>query len=441
MELTNKLKNNSLYPFHMPGHKRNEKLNIPSSELDITEIDGFDNLHSPSGILNDLQNELAEIYGCEKSIISVNGSTCCVLAAISAVSRDGGEIIIARNCHKSVYNACMLNRLKIKYIEPEYNADFGCCGRITQGSVDRAIAESPNACAVVITSPTYEGFVSKIDSTVPLIIDAAHGAHFGLHEKMPARQTADIVIHSLHKTLPALTQTAVVNIYNPAYFARVKKYMDIYETSSPSYVLMSSVDRCVDFIKDKNNFNSYFPLLEDFYNAAREIKGIKILNNDDPTRIVISADGLSGGELANRLRESGIEPEGAANDYVILISTVCDTRQGFELLINALKNIEAKSESNQNVKSIRQLPLPEKRLEIFEVSGGADKDFDETELEKSEGKISAEYVYAYPPGAPLIVPGEVIGKELIEYIKKSRENGVNILADSDLLPHKILTKS
>ena len=161
----------------MPGHKRNIKFCIPSSNIDITEISGFDNLHSPTGIIKNLQESLATLYGYKKSIISVNGSTCCILAAISAVAKENSTIIIARNCHKSVYNACFINRLKIEYIEPEYNNEFGCYKQITQASVDKAIKKTPNACAIVITSPTYEGYVSNITCPIPLIIDAAHGAH------------------------------------------------------------------------------------------------------------------------------------------------------------------------------------------------------------------------------------------------------------------------
>ena len=154
----------------MPGHKRNIKFCIPSSNIDITEISGFDNLHSPTGIIKNLQESLATLYGYKKSIISVNGSTCCILAAISAVAKENSTIIIARNCHKSVYNACFINRLKIEYIEPEYNSEFGCYKQITQASVDKAIKKTPNACAIVITSPTYEGYVSNITCPISLII-------------------------------------------------------------------------------------------------------------------------------------------------------------------------------------------------------------------------------------------------------------------------------
>ena len=339
MELYNKLKDNNLYPFHMPGHKRNIKFCIPSSNIDITEISGFDNLHSPTGIIKNLQESLATLYGYKKSIISVNGSTCCILAAISAVAKENSTIIIARNCHKSVYNACFINRLKIEYIEPEYNNEFGCYKQITQASVDKAIKKTPNACAIVITSPTYEGYVSNITCPIPLIIDAAHGAHFGFSSYLPKQPKADIVIESLHKTLPALTQSAVIHIDNPSLYGKVKKYMDIYETSSPSYVIMASIDKCIDFLSNsKSDFEKYKILLDDFYNKANNLKNINVLKNDDITRIVLSVDGYNGFELSNHLRKYGIEVESDSLKYVILISTVCDTKSGFEKLINALSS-------------------------------------------------------------------------------------------------------
>ena len=417
----------------MPGHKRNEEFKIPSSEIDITEITGFDNLHCPNDIIDDMQKDLAKLSGFRNSIISVNGSTCCILAAISAVAKDNGTIIIARNCHKAVYNACLINKLKIEYIEPDFNEEYGCYERISQEDVDIAVKKHSNACAVVITSPTYEGFISDIKCDIPLIIDAAHGAHFGFADYLPPKPNADIVIESLHKTLPALTQSAVIHINNNRLYNNVKKYMDIFETSSPSYVIMASIDKCIDFLKEcKSEFSSYKILLDNFYKEISKLKNISVLNNDDITRIIISAKGYNGYELGEYLRQCKIEVEGASLKYVILISTVCDTKDGFERLINALKNIEEKEEKCYHFPAP---VLPLKKFETFEIT-----DTKETNLNESESEVSGEYVYAYPPGSPIIAPGEVIGTDFIKQIEEFYKNGVNILSDSNLLPLKILTK-
>ncbi len=416
------LKSLDSYPFHMPGHKRNAKFNIPSSEIDITEIDGFDNLHSPDGVIKELEEELAKLYGFEKSIISVNGSSCCILSAICAVCDYGDTILIARNCHKSVYNACFIKKLNVEYIEPEYIEEIGTYGKITQEAVDKALNRFENAKAVVITSPTYEGVTSEIKADVPVIIDSAHGAHFGFHRDFPVLPYGDIVINSLHKTLPALTQTAVIHINNPKYFEKVKMYMDIFETSSPSYVLMSSIDTCIEFLrKCENDFDAFSKRLDKFYSQVNELENIKAFEGDDKSRLVIYADNMSGTSLYSFLRENGIEAEGATLNYVILISSVCDSDEGFELLINALKKADKVKSHFERFST--SYTLPKKKYNIYEVNS-----FEKTELLKAEGKVSAQYIYAYPPGVPIIVPGEVISREIIDRITSMKENDVNIIS-------------
>lgn len=418
----------------MPGHKRNKKFGIPASDIDITEISGFDNLHAPKETLLELQQDISRVFGYQNSIISVNGSTCCVLAAICAVCQRGDKIIIARNCHRSVYNACLLMELNTVYILPQFDTSLGAYTVITQNEVDKIIKENPDAKAVVITSPTYEGFISRIESPIPLIIDSAHGAHFGFSPWLPKRHKADIIIQSLHKTLPCLTQTAVIHINNEKYLDKVKMYMDIFESSSPSYVLLSSVDKCVDFLKNSlDEFNNYKKRLDRFYNSAQKLKNITLHKNDDITRIVISAHGYSGSEIAEILRSNGVEPESAALNHIILISTVADTDEGFARLLNALSHIE-KRDFDQ--KPIPIPVLPKKVMNQSDI-----KHSKICKIKHSEGRICAEYIYAYPPGIPIIAPGEMITGEIIKYIKELSAANVNIISSSDQLSSGILTKA
>lgn len=433
MKLNNKLKEINTYPFHMPGHKRNSDFGIIGAEIDITEIDGFDNLHRPESILSELEKRTADIYGSKKSILSVNGSTCCILSAISAVCKKGDTIIIARNCHKSVYNACFINELNTVYIEPEFCSALGIYTKITQETVDTAVENYPAAKAIVITSPTYEGIVSEIKADIPIIVDAAHGSHFGFAEIFPAQAHSDIVINSLHKTLPSLTQTAVIHINNEKYMDAVKKYMDIFESSSPSYILLASIEKCIEFLENsQTSFNEYKLLLNGFYKELSNIKSIQVLKNDDPSRIIISADGYGGTELSHYLRKNGIEAEGYGLNYVILISTVCDSEKGFEVLIQALKHLEKRKKQKISFDKIK---LPEKEYNIWEIQSTQ-----QTEFKNSSGKISGEYVFAYPPGVPIIAPGEIINNDIIDYINTLIAKGINIISDSNLLPHSILTK-
>lgn len=418
----------------MPGHKRNPKFGITGSEIDVTEISDLDDLHSPTLDIDELEKNIAKTWQYNKSIISVNGSTCAILSAIFAVCKNNDKILIARNCHKSVYNACFLNKLRVEYIEPEFDEEFGVYKNVNQNSVDEALRKNPDAKAVVITSPTYEGFVSNIKCNVPLIVDSAHGSHFGFASWLPQRAIGDIVIQSFHKTLPSLTQTAVVHIDNSKYEKSVKKYMDIFESSSPSYILLASIEKCYEYMKNsKNDFDEYKKNLDYFYTEANKIKGLHILNNDDLTRIVISFDGYSGIELGEILKCGGIEPEGATLNYVILISTVADTILGFEKLLKILKSIKSK----EGFRPFREkLCIPEKLCE--------QSDIDKTTvtlLSDSIGKCCASMVYSYPPATPIIVPGEIINQEIVEYIKNSIKLGVNIIDTDNLLPNNILTKA
>ena len=213
------------YPYHMPGHKRCEVGEGPLSgvsQIDITEIEGFDNLHHSEGVLKEAQHKASKLYGSKKAYYLVNGSTCGILAAISAATRKGDKVIVARNSHKAVYNALYLNELKPTYIFPRITR-FGLQGQITVEDVQQAIEQTPDAKAVIITSPTYDGITSDVcaiakivhEKNMILIVDSAHGAHFGFGYGMPQnviKQGADIAIESVHKTLPAYTQTALLHL-------------------------------------------------------------------------------------------------------------------------------------------------------------------------------------------------------------------------------------
>ena len=227
------------YPFHMPGHKRN----LASSagkfpfERDITEISGFDNLHHAEGILKEAQENAAQLYGTRRCFFSVNGSTAALLSAISACVSKGGSILVARNCHKAVYHALYLRELQPVYIYPHEDSRLGINGGISPSRVERYLEEHPEVEAVLITSPTYDGIVSNVEKIaeiahrheVPLIVDEAHGAHFRFSEYFPVSAAdlgADIVIQSFHKTLPSMTQTAVLHVCSDRVdVEKVKQFM------------------------------------------------------------------------------------------------------------------------------------------------------------------------------------------------------------------------
>ncbi|MBR3150013.1 MAG: amino acid decarboxylase [Eubacterium sp.] len=435
MKLNDKLKKLDSYPFHMPGHKRNGRFGIAGAEIDITEIKGFDNLHSAKGVLLDIENRLSSHYKSEKSFMLVGGSTVGILSAIHTLCSSGDKIIIARNCHKSVFNACSLLRLRVVYVEPEYDGKCGYYKEVTQQALDTVIRAHNDASAVVITSPTYEGMLSNISCKLPLIVDAAHGAHLGI-KPFPDYPKGDIVISSLHKTLPALTMTAVANIYNDKYTAKFKRYLDIFETSSPSYVLMNSVDICTQYLENcAEDFDAYYSRLT----ALRKmgLMWLEIRHSDDIGKLVIStADAsINAQDLAQALRERyAIEVEAALSEHVILMTSPADTDEAFARLKAALCQIDSECDKKSFRRRFRKPPCPADAVTIFFEDCG-----DMTEIENAVGKRACEFVYAYPPDIPLLIPNEIISAEMSEYISGLINSNVNVESDSGLLP-KVLTK-
>lgn len=457
------------YRFHMPGHKGQP--NSEQYKLDITEIDGFDNLHYAEGILQEIMHDAEKYYGTEKTYYLVNGATCGILSAISAVGREGDRILTARNSHKSVFNAIYVNKLKNSYIYPQIVDKVWINGGIYAKNVEKALNSQTNIKAVFITSPTYEGIVSDIKAiadvvhkyNIPLIVDEAHGAHFSMGEGFPVSAIecgADVVIQSLHKTMASMTQTALLHICRGSLINRekIERYLSIYQTSSPSYVLMSSMDNCInDIINDNGSrFLEYNKKLDDFYKEADGLKKLKVINNSivgeygiydrDKGKIVISTheSGKDGKWLYDVLRKKyHLQPEMVAGSYVICMTSYMDTEEGFNRLGNALKEIDTKlikedennSYGNEMVLSCKETIICKTIYEAVESD-----DIQIVELRNATGRVSTEFVYAYPPGIPIIVPGEVITKEIIDDIINGKENGLNIegLGDMNLDFIKVL---
>ena len=444
------------YPFHMPGHKRNP-LSVAgdfSVQQDITEINGFDNLHHPETILKEAQENAARLYQVQESFFCINGSTGAILAAVSAAVKKGGHILIARNCHKAVYHAAYLRDLKVSYIYPHEDAELGINGGISPQRVERCLDENPDIEAVLLTSPTYDGIVSDIKTiaeithshNIPLIVDEAHGAHFGFHPYFPQNANtrgADIVIHSLHKTLPALTQTALLHI-NGSLASRkgVRDYLRMLQSSSPSYVLMSSIDSCIDMLENRRKelFDPYVKMLEKMRGRLRQLKRLELVETEsfDRSKIVISvrhADMSSKRLYRILLDEYHLQMEMVAGTYILAMTSIGDTEDGMERLARALEEIDAQADERmRSGNCLEETPaligasLP--RLEVVYNSSVMENMLDEAAIsaalgsevrrlpwKESVGHISTEYAYLYPPGSPLIVPGERVSQEAADMLQ------------------------
>ncbi len=465
--------NDDYYPMHMPGHKRNKELLQMQNPyaLDITEIEGFDNLHHAEGILKDGMNRAAVLYGSEHTNYLVGGSTSGILCGIAACTKKGDKIIVARNSHKSVYHAIYLNELQPIYIYPQQEEGFGINGGISPKIIEELLIEHQNIKLVVITSPTYEGILSDVKEIskmthkygVPLLVDEAHGAHLGFHSgwsKSSVKLGADVVIHSVHKTLPAFTQTGLIHVNgNLVNYEEVKRYLDIYQSSSPSYLLMAGIEQCISLLEQKSDelFTIYEKRLHVFYDRMKLLKKLKILTKErvknsgfydfDASKIMISVNGtnITGIDLYYRLlNKYKIQMEMVSKDYVLGMTSICDTEEGFRRLGDALLETdveigynrqEAEEINYRNYKIssvIEDRRNTKKRPDIVMLPHNAyEAPIKTLPLSECAGYIAAEYIYLYPPGIPLLVPGERIDTDLIVEILRYKENGLSIQGTQD----------
>lgn len=455
-------------PMHMPGHKRNveyEYLDKLGSKFDITEINGFDDLHNSIGVLRDTCELASKIWGSSKSFLLVNGSTCGILAGIRAVTNYDDKVLVARNCHKSVYHAVELCGLKCTYLLPPCFGENNLCGSITAQSVEQALKEDKEIKLVIITSPTYEGIISNVKeiadvchkNNVLLLVDEAHGSHLNMCPDFSGGAVlsgADIVIQSLHKTLPSLTQTAIMHINGSICDVKdlgnkIETQLDVFETSSPSYILMASADGCIRLInEDKELFKKWSKNLDKFYNSVNSLKKIKVYNKEcydnlkevysfDKSKIVISTayTNISGKLLMQILREKyNIELEMSLENYAIAMTGLLESSENLERLSHALKQIDEQVVYCKNVNNFENLNIPEKAFELYEIRNKKSEFID---LENAQGRESGEYVYAYPPGIPIVVPGEIISDKVIDKINQFCSNNENVISTKGLLPKKI----
>ncbi len=430
-------------PMHMPGAKRNTELFTMENPygLDITEIDNFDNMHHADGIISEAFERCAHTFGAEESLYLVNGSSAGVLAAICGATRKGDKVIVARNSHISVYNALYLNELSPVYVYPEYiDENTGIYAGITAAQVEDVFENGVKA--VIITSPTYEGMVSDISAIAELahkngavlIVDEAHGAHFNFDIAFPESAVkcgADLVVQSLHKTLPSFTQTAVLHMCGCLVDRkRVKMYWDMYQSTSPSYLLMAGIDKCVTILNKsgKELFEIYVKRLKKLRERLSRLKNFRLLDTDDISKLVILAD--DGKKLYDMLLQKyHIQLEMSSLKYVIAMTSVGDKEQYYERFAAAVEEIDsAWSNESQVVDSIKfKLPEAKSAVRIYEaVNSEARK----VALDKAEGRIAAEKVSFYPPGVPIVVQGEIISSEHVRIIKEGLKAGLEVLTES-----------
>ena len=452
-------------PLHMPGHKRNEDLFQMGNPygLDITEIDGFDNLHNARGIIADEFKRAAALFGAEETLFLVNGSSSGNMAAICGATNKGDKVIVARNIHCSVSNAIYLNELNPVYVYPDINDSMCICGGISAEAVEKAFSENPDAKAVIVTSPTYEGVVSDIGGIAEithryggvLIVDEAHGAHFNFSDAFPdsaVKYGADAVIQSIHKTLPAFTQTALLHLNGDKIDRqRVKMYWNMFQSTSPSYILMAGISRCLTILERDGAalFDGYVKILSELRKKLSGLNYIRLIETDDISKIVLMVS--DGKRIYDELHKKyGIQLEMASRNYVIAMTSVGDKQEYYDRFYKALKQLDVpdmkyedemqyceKKEGcgafgNKNIavsekgKTSMFNKMPRARVYV-NCYRALNSEKETVKVGDSAGRIAGAAICFYPPGINLVNPGEVITEEIIDIITDGLRQGLEVI--------------
>lgn len=447
--------NNAL--FHMPGHKGDPHGILASIlgdvlKLDVTEVPGTDNLHYPEGILKESMELLTRAMRSEESRYLVNGSTGGILAMVMGCFRPGDRVLVQRDCHQSVYNAIALSGIKPVFIDPEINEEFGIPTAIDAETVVKAMSSNPGLKGLILTSPSYFGVSPDLDGIsdicrrngMKLLVDEAHGSHFYFGDDLPVTAMdcgAAASVCSFHKTLPSLTQGSVINLGKGAQEEdkdRIRHYLRVFQTSSPSYVLMASLEaaRLVMETEGYELLSGLKSMIDSLSESIRDIPGIRLLKEGDLkglrkdyTRLVLNTP-LNGNYLSEVLRRDyGIQAEMAVGKNVVFIGSCFDDEGMYHRLRDAILDLDRKgmlteSQSEGNHSGATKLPSPvtmiPEREALFE-------SWEEIAFEQAEGRICAERITPYPPGVPVLMTGELVSRDAVEHLLRLEESGANIL--------------
>ena len=449
--------------WHMPGHKGGQLFSLDQLyALDVTELEETDNLQRPVGIIREAEQRMSAFFGAEESFFSVNGSTGGILAAIAAVCRPGDRIIACRNAHKSFFNACIHVGVQPIYVQPEIIEPFGIPGGVLPEQVKTILQNNPEVKGMYLTSPTFEGVVTDIaeiaellhEQNKVLLVDEAHGAHFCCIPGFPKSALsmgADIVVQSLHKTLPSPTQTAMVHIQGSRISQdRMRLALNAFQSTSPSYIFLAAMDYCRAFLEGqpKEFFQSYRDMLMEYREKLQRVPSFILLEKReqrwdlDPAKIVLhSRAKVSGPALAHCLRKDyGIELEGAFGGNLVGISTIADSRESFQQFYQGIRALDSRIQSgdktlfeksgnfnkkefenNQNY-DIIELPKVSRTLrDAFY------RPYEAGSLAQARGRVSAAFVTPYPPGIPIVCPGEFLSERELSMIQEALGRGEDVL--------------
>lgn len=430
------------YPFHMPGHKLGRGMDNDIFSMDITEITGFDNLHQAQGIIREAEQAYANAVGAKETFFLINGASCGLIGALLTLCWDGDEVVVGRNCHKSVWDGLVLSGAAPHFILPERAAGLDVFGQVDPQRLDEQLNQYPNAKGVLITSPTFEGVVSDIAAIADvvhwhgmlLVVDEAHGAHFSFCEGFPqsaVKLGADIVVQSAHKTLAAPTQTALLHVASDRVDVdRLRRSLRMTQSTSPSYVFLAYLDRC-RMVMEKMDTQPYWQKLQQVRQELSALQHMSLFSDDagcgyDVAKLVLTSPNWDMKVVAETMRdEFGVEMEFAMPTHICYMTSPFDADEGFEALIRGLKAIDSRPMPRRKTEEgFSAYPAPKTVLSPRQAAG---KELREVPLDKAVGEIAGQAIIPYPPGIPLVFPGEELTEEIVRHIEQMVRYHGNVL--------------
>ena len=417
-----KYNDSSALRLHMPGHKGRDTVPL-SYGLDITEIHGADSLFEADGIICESEKNASSLFGSKATLYSAGGSTLCIQTMLSIAKRDKRQVIAVRNVHRSFIAACVLLGIEPIWTYPDYSAGF-LSGSINMNDLEEKLSSAERPC-VYITSPDYLGRQADIKTTAELvhryngilIVDNAHGAHLAGSKLHPINQGADMCCDSAHKILPCLTGGAYLHIGNERYVKNAKQEMSLFASTSPSYLIMMSLDICNDYIEKKLSQDK--ERIETLLSELRERIGKRYtIYNSEPFHLTLLCDG---NDLAEKLRQRGIECEYADSFCLVLLFSPVNTHDDISRLEKALTEITPKPP-----KPMSQTSFP-KMERVMTIREAALSEYETVPAEKSEGRICAAVNVPCPPAVPIAVSGERINEGAVKIFQKYGILSVNVV--------------
>lgn len=440
--------------FHVPGHKYGavfyEKALFsfaPLLHLDVTELSHLDDLHHPTGAIEQAQQLAAKLYGVKRTYFLVNGSTAGNLAMITAACEKNKKVIVQRNCHKSILHALHLVGATPIFISPEFDEDVRVMSFVSFETIDHTLREHSDAAALILTNPNYYGM--SIDLTkiiqlahsyrIPVLVDEAHGAHFVLGEPFPKSAVecgADIVVQSAHKTLPAMTMGSFLHFNSELINERTLRYfLQVFQTSSPSYPIMASLDLARAYVaqQTRETIDEMVEQIQLFKQELRTIEAIHVVESRHP---LIRTDLLkvtlqtrsahSGYELQQLLERNGIFTE-MADPYNVLLVYPLAKIKTFQMIIERIKHaLQCIRSERQNEHVQFQLPKHCQAVSYEWIKGRQTK---QVLLHDAIGHVCAQMVVPYPPGIPILLIGEIVTRQHVELIQYLKQTGAYFQTD------------